>query len=121
MKYLLLLLLFIPLFVFAQAKSSLFSTGEHLLGLVSLLGFAVFIYVDYKKDKTEREKYIKYIEAKYKAALAGTDKIRALELGTLYISALREGGDPTAEDKQMLSRDLSQMKTFGSVKHSEGI
>jgi hypothetical protein len=112
MKHLVLLLLLIPCLALAQTKSDHTSIYQNI-AVLALTGLvAVLVFVNHRQARRQKETYTQQLEDAYRAALQGTDKVKAFELGYAYYRTLCKDGEPTAADQQALLSDLSRMTIF---------
>jgi hypothetical protein len=98
-------------------ESSWSATLSNIALWVTIFAIAYLVYRRSQKEKVEKNEALRLrqerdekLESEYKAALRGSDRAKALELGRIYYGNKREGGALTIYDEQALTNDLSTMK-----------
>jgi hypothetical protein len=113
-----LFLLLLPGFAWAQATPHRPVPVAELLNLalpVCIVAIFSLLFYLYRRDQ---KKTLRLMEANYRAALLGTDKVRAYELGFLYYCALRANNTPTEKDQAKLLHELRLMGFTSPVHRS---
>lgn len=76
----------------------------------ALIAAIIFFTMYHNKEKRKAKAESASLLQEYKAALAGTDKQKALAAGRKYYGHARRNGRLTTYDEQALANDLNTMK-----------